>query len=394
MIISIKSRASGGSSRGLIHYLAHSKLDREKEGIERREFFSESENSLDVREANRHLSIENSKPKPEELLHIVIAPSKEEIRSVGNDVQTRRDALKAVVRETVARLKKEVKAKKLKWVAAAHFNTDNPHVHLAVQKEFLDENGKTESLRINRQMLHYNEVSANGEKKLQKGALILAAENKIDDIAKTRQFEQEKLKNFESEKTIEKAKAQTENSKQSSSDQKPPIPNFNERRILAEEMLIASEVRKHERNIENLIEHGDKKRFKIKDDQTGHMRHVSLFDIKRKIEIVSSRKARLAQPKNPEKLAELTLLLIQKERAKHEPVIQQLEAIRRHVLGFENRHLGLAQEKHTRLHNRKLLIEKKYERLQTAVPLPLFKPDEIQHLQSEAFREQNLEKIL
>ncbi len=394
MIISIKSSAAGGSSRGLVHYLAHSKLDREKEGIERRDFFSETENDLDVRNANRHLSIGNAKPKPEELLHIVIAPSKEEIQSVGNELKTRKDALKAVVRETVTRLKKEVKAKKLKWVAAAHFNTDNPHVHLAVQKEFLNENGKTEHLRINRQMLHYNEVSANGEKKLHKGALILAAENKIEDIAKTRQCEQEKLKDFESKKTIEKAKAQTENSKQSSSDQKPPATNFNERRILAEEMLIASEVRKHERNIENLIEHGDKKRFKIKDDQTGNTRHISLFDIERKIEIVSRRKSRLSHPKNIEKRAELTLLLTQEERAKHEPLFEQLETIRRHVLGFENRHLIKAQEKHIRLYNQKLLIEKKYERLQTAVPLPLFKPDEIQQLQSEAFREQDLEKIL
>ncbi len=77
MIISIKSSASGGSARGLVHYLAHSKLDREKEGVEHREFFNESENDLDVRAANRHLSRDDSRPKPEELLHVVIAPSKE-----------------------------------------------------------------------------------------------------------------------------------------------------------------------------------------------------------------------------------------------------------------------------------------------------------------------------
>ncbi len=117
MIISIKSRASGGSSRGLVHYLAHSKLDREQEGIEQREFFSESENDLDVRGANRHLSLKDTKPKPEELLHIVIAPSKDEIESLGDDRAARKDALKAIVRETVARLENEVKARNLKWVA-------------------------------------------------------------------------------------------------------------------------------------------------------------------------------------------------------------------------------------------------------------------------------------
>ncbi len=72
MIISIKSSASGGSSRGLAHYLAHSKLDREKEGVERREFFNESENDLDVKAANKHLRLVEAKSKPEELLHIVI----------------------------------------------------------------------------------------------------------------------------------------------------------------------------------------------------------------------------------------------------------------------------------------------------------------------------------
>ena len=394
MIISIKSSKSGGSSRGLVHYLAHSKLDREKEGIEKREFFSEFENDLDVRDANRHLSLQSSKPKPEELLHIVIAPSKEEIQSVGDDLNTRKDSLKAVVRETVAKLEKEVQAKKLKWVAALHFNTDNPHAHLAVQKEFLNENGKTETLRINRKMLHYNEVSDDGEKKLHKGMLILAAESKIEEIAQNRRREQEKSKNTESEKVNKKSKLQSENPGQFSSNQKPKIPNLNERRILAKEMLAIAEVQRRERNIENLIEHGDKKRFKIKDEVTGNTRHISHFDIERKIEIVSRRKARIIHPNNTDKRTELTSTLAKEERAKHESAISQLETIRRHVLGFENRHLAKAQEKHTRLHNQKLLIEKKYERLQLSVPLPLFKPDEIQQLQAEAFREQNLEKIL
>lgn len=394
MIISIKSGASGGSSRGLVHYLAHSKLDREKEGIERREFFSDSENNLDVRGANRLLSLKDAKPKPEELLHIVIAPSKEEIESLGEDRATRKDALKEIVRETVARLEKEVNAKKLKWVAVAHFNTDNPHAHLAVQKQFSDENGETAHLRINRQMLHYNERGENGEKILRKGALILAAENKIEQIAETRKLDRENERKPQPEKSSEKSKTQNEKFKRFSSEKTLRILNFSERRILAEETLVAAEIVRRERNIENLVEHGDKKRFKIKDEVTGNTRHVSLFDIERKIETVSRRKARLAHQKNVERRAEDAAKFSLDERAKHAPLIQQLETIRLHVLGFENRHLSEAQEKHKRLHNQKLLIEKKYERLKTALPLPLFKPDEIQGLQSEAFREQNLEKIL
>ncbi len=394
MIISIKSSASGGSSRGLVHYLAHSKLDREKEGIERREFFNEAENGLDVSAANRRLSLDDSKPKPEELLHVVIAPSKEEIAKTGDDLESKKTALESVVRETVARLAKEVKARNLKWIAALHFNTDNPHAHLAVQKQFINENGATENLRINRQMLYYNERSESGEKILHKGALILAAEDKIQKIAIERQKARENENSFELKKIAAKSKSEIENSKQFSTAESPKISNFRERRVLAEEMLVASEVRRRERNIENLARHGDKKRFKIKDELTGSTRHVSLFDIERKIEIVSRRKARLAQPNDAEKRLEVAAKIALEMRVQQEPLIRQLETIRHHVLGFENRHLSEAQEKHVRLGNQKLLIERKYERLKTSVPLPIFKPDEIQSLQSEVIREQNLEKIL
>ncbi|MGC2234966.1 MAG: hypothetical protein WA584_02225 [Pyrinomonadaceae bacterium] len=393
MIISIKSSGSG-SSRGLIHYLAHSKLDRAKEGAERREFFNESEDDLDVSRANRHLSLTGAKPNPEELLHIVVAPSKEEIERIGGNLNTRKNALKEIVRATARQLEKEVKAKKLRWVAASHFNTDNPHAHLAIQKEFLSESGEPEKLRIKRQMLHYNERGEHGEKITHKGALIVTAENKVEEIARNHQTSQEIQKTSQPEKTTEKTETQSEKAEEILSIEPAKIPNFLERRILAEEMLVAAEIAQRTRNIENLVAHGDKKRFKIKDEQTGITRHVSLFDIGRKIEIVSRRKGSQKYPKNTEMREKFTASAAEEERSKHDPLIRGLETIRRHVLGFENRHLFQAQEKHTRLNNQKLLIEKKYERLQTDVPLPIFEPDEIERLQSEAIREQNTEKIL
>ncbi|HRH41586.1 MAG TPA: hypothetical protein PKY82_08085 [Pyrinomonadaceae bacterium] len=393
MIISIKSSASGGSSRGLVHYLAHSKLDKTKEEVENREFFNESENGLDVKRANQHLSLTGTKLSSEELLHLVIAPGKEEIESVGDDLKTRKEALESIVRATVDQLEKEIKAKKIKWIAVAHFNTDHPHAHLAVQREFINQKGQIQDLRITRQMLHYNETGENGEKKLHKGGLILAAESKLTEIAVEREKTRENIINPETNKNVGKSKIEDKNQLQIPS-QPITIPNYHERRVLAEEMLVAAEVARRERNIENLIEHGDKKRFKIKDEETENVHHVSLFDIERKIEIVSRQKAWVLHPKNPAKRAESISLLAEEERAKHLPVITQLETIRRHVLGFENRHLNNAEEKHTRLHNQKLLIEKKYERQNLAIPIPIFTPDELQRLQTEAIREQNIEKIL
>lgn len=394
MIISIKSGASGGSSRGLVHYLAHSKLDPAKEEVERRTLFNENENDLDVRSANQKLSKSGGKPKAEELLHIVIAPSKDEIESVGDDLKTRKAALENIVRETVAALKKEVKAKYLKWIAVTHFNTDNPHAHLALQKEFTGETGRTETLRITREMLHYNETGKNGEKTLHKGGLILAAENKLREIARESQKARETGFVPEAEKSNGKAKTERGNAGQIHITDPNKASAYRERRVLAEEMLAAAEIARRTRNIENLIEHGDKKRFHIKDEETGTTRHISLFDIERKIEINSRRKARQLNPKNAERRAEAISQIVEAERTKFLPIIKQLETIRRHVLGFENRHLNEVQEKHTRLHNQKLLIEKKYERLKTDAPLPLFTPDELQQLQTEAIREQNVEQTM
>lgn len=395
MIISIKSRASGsGSSRGLVHYLAHSKLDPLKEEAEKRALFNESENDLDVRQANRKLSVSGMKPNPEELLHIVIAPGREEIAKIGDDVKSKKAALKSIVRETVAKLEKEVKAKHLKWIAVLHFNTDHPHAHLALQKEFNNEKGQTQNLRITRQMLHYNLRQENGEKTLHKGALILAAEGKLREIAVQRHKARENDHLAETEKVVENSKIENKNPNQLPVGQTEKIPNFGERRILAEEMLARAEIARRTRNIENLIEHGDKKRFKIKDEVTNTTRHISLFDIEQRVAHFSRQKARALYPENAEKRAVLLSQIAETEREKFMPVIHQLDTVRRHVLGFENRHLSEAQEKHTPLNNQKLLIEKKYERLRTDPPLPLFTPDEIQQLQSETIRQQNIENTL
>ena len=394
MIISIKSSASGGSSRGLVHYLAHSKLDKAKEEVESREFFNESENDLGVRQANQNLSKTGEKTKAEELLHIVIAPSKEEIESVGDDVKSKKLALKSIVRETIARLEKEVKAKHLKWIAVLHFNTDNPHAHLALQKEFINETGQTENLRIKREMLHYNELGENGEKTLHKGALILAAEGKLREIAGEREKALDNNHNVEAEHLHEKVKIETDQSTQIPITNPKNPANYDERRILAEEMLVAAEIARRTRNIENLIEHGDKKRFNIKDAETDTTSHLSLFDIERKIAHLSQLKSRNLYPKDAEKQAASLSQISETERIKFIPVLNQLETVRRHVLGFENRHLSEVQEKHRPLHNQRLLIEKKYERLKTDPPLPLFTPEEVQQLQTEAISEQNIEKTL
>jgi hypothetical protein len=392
----IPKSSKRGSSHGLVDYIAHSKLDKEKEGVQRRELFTdeEFEQELDVRTSNRHLSATGLKPSHDELLHLVLAPANDEFESIGLTEKERKQNFKTVVRATLAALKKEINAKTLKWVAALHLNTDNPHVHVAIQKKYVDErDGEQRELKqIPRRSMYFKETSENGEKVTREGALVTASKNKIAEfaaqVAHHRSLQQEK----EAQQIIQKDDARFTRYK--SDDPLAATPDYKDRRTLAKEMLLASEILRREANISNLENHGDKKRFEIEDAGTGTKRFVSLFDVERKIQIVAAKKAAAKYPNDKQRGEKLAGHFADAERAKNALLIKQLETIKAHVLGYERRHLAEALEKHAKLHNEALLIGKNRERAGKPDFVPVFKPDELQKLQSEAIRQPDLEKVL
>ena len=382
-----------GSKHGLVDYIAHSKLDREKEG-EKRQLFTDEEfaQELDVRRSNRYLSITGLKPTHDELLHLVLAPKNEEFEKIGMTQKERTENFKQVVRETLAALKKEINAKTLKWVAALHLNTDNPHVHVAIQKQFVDNGGETRELKqIPRRSMYYKEQGANGDKITQEGSLVIASKKKIEELAQ-QVLQQHSVEREESRQQTNK-KDTAAFTRYESSDPLIGTPDYKDRRTLAEEMLVASEIAKREANIGNLEKHGDKKRFEIKDAATGRTHHVSIFDIERRIQAVAGKKAAEKYPKDNRKRDQLAKHFADKERSKNALTIKQLETTLDHILGHERRHLAKALEKHTRLRNAVLLIAKNRERAGKPALLPIFKPDELQKLQTEAIRREDLEKL-
>lgn len=392
----IPKSSKRGSSHGLVDYIAHSKLDKEKEGVQRRELFTdeEFEQELDVRRSNRHLSATGFKPAHDELLHLVLAPAKDEFESIGLTEKERKQNFKTVVRATLAALKKEINAKTLKWVAALHLNTDNPHVHVAIQKKYVDErSGATQELKqIPRRSMYFKETGENGEKVTREGALVTASKNKIAEfaaqVAHHRSVGQEKG----AQQTHRKEDIRFTRYK--SDDPLVATTDYKDRRTLAQEMLLASEILRREANIRNLENHGDKKRFEIEDAVSGNKRFVSLFDVERRIQIVAAKKAAAKYPNDKQKREKLAEHFADAERSENALLIKQLEIIKAHVLGYERRHLAETLEKHAKLHNAALLIGKNRERAGKHALVPIFKPDELQKLQSEAIREKDLEKVL
>ena len=136
IVASVQSKR--GSSRGLVHYIAHSKLDPEREPPNSRELFNAFADQLSVKSANNSLKISVAKDRPtnDELHHLVLSFRDDDYRRLGANEARRRKAVKQIVRAAVKSLEGHANADRLLWTAAMHRNTANPHVHSALQKQY------------------------------------------------------------------------------------------------------------------------------------------------------------------------------------------------------------------------------------------------------------------
>lgn len=173
------------STRGLVHYIAHSKIDPTREQIGSRNLFDDRFDLVNVEQANfsLKLGVSTHRPKNEDLFHVVVSFRPEDFQKLGADEKSRRRSLREITRESMRNLEKTVGAESLDWAAAIHRNTDNPHVHVAISKHFLSlEKGKHEILkRIPTSALpHYELVDQ--KKVFFPGVLMDTAAKKMDEI--------------------------------------------------------------------------------------------------------------------------------------------------------------------------------------------------------------------
>lgn len=182
VVVSVKPQTQ--SSRGLVHYIAHSKIDTARESSGR-ELFNDRTDSMNVQEANLLLKVGVSSHRPQnsDLLHLIVSVRPEDYRNLGTDEKERIGSLKAISREAMLGLGKITGIEPLDWAAAVHLNTDNPHVHIAISKQYISPQLDAYQ-RLNRipkdALPHYELID--GKKTLIHGAMIDAAAKKMDSI--------------------------------------------------------------------------------------------------------------------------------------------------------------------------------------------------------------------
>lgn len=277
VIASVQSKR--GSSRGLVHYIAHSKIDTAREPEKGRELFNAFADELSVKSANNSIKADIllARPSNDELHHLVLSFRAEDYKALGRDEKQRRAALKETTRASMKSLEATLDANRISWAAAVHLNTENPHVHIAIQKEFMRKDLDTQVMtKIPREALPHFEVRDGGNV-LTPGILIEAATEKMEKLIA---IERERTR--EPEQTRSKSASISRGKSERETDSNAPKKTNDERDILRRGILVEQELNRIESRIETLTEHGNQMRFRVTDPMSGQKRRLSLHDLEQR----------------------------------------------------------------------------------------------------------------
>jgi len=148
VIALVKNGIGGSGISQATRYIARRERDEDREGALPRKLFSERKDTLSFHQANRLLG-KGADPRTPDLLHLVISLEKEEdFNRLGSSEESRQQALRETTRDAMKRMADDLNAKDLRWVAGIHRNTDNPHVHLLIHRDYSDrETSRTKRLK-------------------------------------------------------------------------------------------------------------------------------------------------------------------------------------------------------------------------------------------------------
>ena len=434
-IVAVKPASSASGASGVARYIAESKRDAQKEGLregEARPLFSGEHDSLDYHQANQLLGeAGGDKAQADEVIHLVISLEPEKFEATADDLQARKDAFKEVVRETVQVIEDETNAEKLNWISGIHLNTDNPHAHVAISRDVLDaDTGEVKRLdHLPRTLLPHHEQDTSGQMVLKPGliadAVTLHLNHAIElHTAQTRvespEHEPErtpeqptpKQGNSRSRTTATPQQTQAEpntrdaTQRQSLASPPPDIRDSEprevrplqsskeqqDREVLGRAMVVAAEVERLDRELNSLIEHGDKRRFRVFDASHDKTRQISQFDVHRRAEVRAGAAVRALEITDPNERHNVRTQHYKTEVAAHEKALHDHNIIVKKTLDKTNKQLGKAQVEHASLQAQVRAIVREYGQHRT-LPTPFLTRDELSKLQNQTINNGNANRV-
>ena len=145
LMVSKPSGSGAGESQAARYVARRKEEDGRKAEAPTKLFNARAENFGDKR-ANLWLG-DGYAPLTRDVQHLILSFAHEEdFLALGEDETARQQALREMVRATLAEATERLDAQELRWVAGIHRNTDNPHVHLLLQRNYVDRAGRSQRL--------------------------------------------------------------------------------------------------------------------------------------------------------------------------------------------------------------------------------------------------------
>ncbi|MCG3145020.1 MAG: hypothetical protein HONDAALG_02561 [Gammaproteobacteria bacterium] len=173
-VVVVKSNGGkgGGASRAA-RYISERDRDPGREGARPRSLFSDRDDDLTYRKANRFLGNGQGAPGKDDLIHFSVSFLSEDYERLGASGDQRKERLREVAREAMEDVKSDLDASDLRWVAGIHLNTDHPHLHILIHKEITGrEEGESRRLgRLPKRLLPHRAPASDGEARAVEGSI-------------------------------------------------------------------------------------------------------------------------------------------------------------------------------------------------------------------------------
>jgi hypothetical protein len=375
-----KGGEGGNGTSQATRYVSRRERDESREDREPRTLFSEKEDSLSFYKANRLLG-DGIDPKTDDILHLVISFEKEDdFNQLGIDEEPRQQAVREMTRSAMKKMAEDLGTSQLRWTAGIHRNTDNPHVHLLIHRDYLNrETGRVRRLQtLPKQMRVGWERSDNGKQIINPGSISHSLETLLNEH-------------------IEKSKQSKKSRSQSGE-----INLVNEREdrlMLGRVMVIEDQIERLQKMREDAIKFRESRRYEFTDGRGGS-RLLSEHDLRQR----ASLKADLSMTNinstpSPEKQKQMRDEVIAYELGRNEELISKLRSARTAELNGISYMLGRLNESSQPIIEKAEGIKSWFKMEQRPLPLPILSRAELSELQNRAIetgdvlRIRNLEEI-
>ena len=347
----VKNGRGGNGASQATRYISERERDENREGKEPRKLFSGDKDDLNFYQANRLLG-GDSEPRTNDVLHLVISFEKEEdFNQLGANEGSRQQGVRESTRGTMSEMTGLLNAEELRWVAGIHRNTDNPHVHLLIHRDYVDrEAGRTRRLKtLPKEMRVGWEKSDDGERIIKPGRFNETFEKFLEQRV-------ERMKQDERE----------------------------ERFLLGRALIAEDEIERLNKRLDDAIKYGEFYRYQFS-DEIGRSRGFSEHDVNqrgraRAIQIMAHTQSDLT----PEIRRQIRESIFADEFNRHRELISKHRGKRNKQISGIRDEIENKWEVTTPLIERVSAIKNHHESDGTPLPVPILSRDELGVLQNHA----------